>query len=106
MRLLDRLDAIDRRLGLAPNRPPRKPPNRFARWVARHRWAYALIVSILLDAVWALTGLLLDGESSIAGILVAFPFAFAVGLYTGTAIRNQCEEWDRRTADATPEPEA
>ena len=96
MRLLDRLDAIDRRLGLA-RRPPRKPPNRRTRWMAGHQWATAFVWGMMLTAVCLLTGLLLDRDTSLATVLIQGIVGFVVGLVVATTARGDCEAWDRRS---------
>ncbi len=95
MGLLDRLDAIDRRLGL--RRPRRKPPNRRQRWLARHRFAAGLLYAVVLTIVWQLTDLLLDDRgTSLRTVLIQVVTGFLIGVLVATIVRRDCEAWDRR----------
>ena len=60
MSLLDRLDAVDRRLGLAP-RSPKRPPGRLARWMATHPWTTALVPAFAFSISQAVASPLRDG---------------------------------------------
>jgi hypothetical protein len=92
--LLDRLDALDRRLGLAP-KPPKKPPARWRRWLAGHRWAAALVWATAMLATWVVPDLLSEAELSPVAVLIQVPGAFLFGFVVATVERNRCEAWDQ-----------
>ncbi len=65
--------------------------------MARHRWPTALLWVIVLIAVWLLTGLLLDRDTSLAAVLIQGIVGFVVGLGVATTARTDCDAWDRRS---------
>ena len=93
MRLLDRLDAIDRRLGLAP----RSRPNRITRWVGAHPLRFSLVYAAVIAGAFLPGVLLTDVSVTLAAIQVGF--GFALGIVLGFKARNECEAWDRHVKE-------
>lgn len=99
--LLERLDAIDRRLGVG--RTPKRPPNRFVRWMARHPWWMALFYAAAI-AVPIIVGDALDGFASLAfSVVVTALLSLPVGVGMALSARNAVERWDQETGDPDSE---
>ena len=98
MRLLDRLDAIDRRLSRG-QREPMRPPRRWGRWIAEHRWETALLHAFVFAAVWVSIFLFSGGDVSLAVALMQVAAGFALGFLSALMARNACEAWDRRAQE-------
>ena len=101
VRIFDRLDAIDRRLGLTPRMPPRKPPSPTSRWLARNRLLASMLLALPLAVFWVVGALLVEGLSAV-GAALQMACALAVGSYLATANRNYCEAWDRDGRHSPP----
>jgi hypothetical protein len=102
VRILDRLDAIDRRMGLAPQHPKR-PPSRLTRGLARHHWLGAVLLAVLETAVVTA----IESHRSVSLVLVLFALFLAGNVVSITEARYRCEAWDRRVAErSTPDEQA
>ena len=94
MGLLDRLDAIDRRFGVGQG--PGRPPNRRARWIAKHPWRagllYGLVLlipKIILDVAWDSSG------QSLAAVAFSIVVSLLLGFLLAGMVRNAVVKWDR-----------
>jgi cytochrome b561 len=101
MGLLDRLQAIDQRLGMVPP-PLSRPPSRWQRWVASHPWLLALVQTAAVGAL----GLLMAAAGSGFGFLIVVltVLQLPLGLMWSRNERNRVEEWDGRAAVEPPGP--
>ncbi len=102
MGLLDRLDALDRRLGLA-HRPPKRAPTRLARWMAARPWRTAITWGAVAIALLAVLGLLSDGGDM--GLVIPAVIQFPLGYICGLSARNAVQAWDAEHSGATLGPE-
>jgi hypothetical protein len=101
----DRLDAADRRVGLAP-KPLRKPPSRVTRWVAAHPWLWACVYAAPWIVFWLVR--LALGQAGIVWMLcplTVVPFGYLQAVQT----RRQLEQWEtehpvaRENAEGSPD---
>lgn len=92
MGFLDRLDAIDDRLGLGP--ASKRPPRRLTRWTAGHPWLFTLAWVALM------AGLELVTKGVGAGLGITVAGYLVLGYLVALSVQNRVRIWDARQGPA------
>lgn len=101
MRLLDRLDDLDRGMGFV--RTPKRAPSRLGRLMARHPWRTAALYVVLIALPQIVNMGAAGHRPRLVAVVIFFIFSVPLGLVVGFSARNAVARWERRE---DPEGEA